>query len=167
MLQEERFEACQRVLLAKQAPDAVFAMWITQLKLLTLYFGKFFYQGFVDNEILLTIFTRRLILMPAYTHLEKLRHLKMRVAKQSWHTDNRCQHLCIESPTTISYQQVRLFFVYQLTNEADCLLRVHRQVRRKHIHTPPESITQSQSRHTLAAGKEAMKKQNLHPSSCH
>ena len=58
VLQEERFKVSQRVLFAKQAPDAVFEIGITVDKLNGLHFGKLFNQGFINDKVLFSVFSR-------------------------------------------------------------------------------------------------------------
>ena len=161
VLQEERFEVSQRVLLAKQAPDAVFVERITRLKLRGFHIGKFFYQSFVDDEVLLTVLPGRLVLMLSNTLTQELRHPEMRIAEQGWNAHFRSQHLLIERPATVAHQEVGFLFFNQLTNKTDGFLRVDGQIGSDHLRTTLESITHCHSRHTLAAGKETVEEQYL------
>ena len=161
VLQEERFEVGECVLLAKQAPDAVFAERMARFKLRGFHFGKFFYQGFVDEEDLLTVFPGRLVLMLSDALTQELRHLEMGIAEQGRNARFRCQHLRIERPATVAHQEVGFLFFNQLTNKADGFLRVHGQIGSNHLSTSLKSIAQCHGRHTLAAGKETVEEQYL------
>ena len=55
MFQEHRFKMRQRILFAKQAPDAVSAIRIAIVELNGLQFSKFFNQSFVDDEMLVAV----------------------------------------------------------------------------------------------------------------
>jgi hypothetical protein len=50
---------------------------------------------------------------------------------------------------------------YQLADESDRFLRVHRQVGRYHFRTTRDSLAQSYRWNTLATGIESMQEQNL------
>ena len=65
VLQEERFKVSQRVLFAKQSPNVVIEVRIATVKLYGLHFGKLFYQDFINDKVLFTIFSRLLVLMLA------------------------------------------------------------------------------------------------------
>jgi hypothetical protein len=93
--------------------------------------------------------------------LQELRHPEMWIAQQSRDTCDGSHHLSIESPTAVANKKVRLFTVYQFTDESDSLLRVHRQVGRYHLRTPCESLAQSHSWYTLATGIESVQEQYL------
>ena len=161
VLQEERFEVSQRVLLAKQAPDAVFVERITRLKLRGFHIGKFFYQSLVDRKVLFAIFPGRLVLMLSDALTQKLRHLEMRIAEQGWDAYFRSQHLRIERPATVAHQEVGFLLFNQLSDKVDGLLRVHGQIGSDYLRTTLESIAQCLGRYTLAAGKETVEEQYL------
>ena len=161
VLQEERLKVRQRVLLAKQTPDAVFEVGIAIVKLDGLHFGKLINQGFVNDEILLAVLSWRLVLMLAYALLQEFRHPEMRIAQQGRNAHDGSHHLSIERPTAVTNQEVRLLSLYQLTDESDCLLWTHRQVGCYHLRTFRESLAQSHCRYALATGVKSVKEQYL------
>ena len=99
--------------------------------------------------------------MFAYTLLQEPCHLEMWIAKQGWYAYDWSQHLSLERATAVADQQVRLLTIYELTDKANSLFWVHRQIRSKHLHTTLERLAQCLSRHTLAASKESVKEQYL------
>ena len=135
MLQEHWLKVRQRVLLAKQTPDAVAEVGMAVVKLNGLHLGKLLNQGFVDDKPLVAVLSRRLVLMLADALLQELRHPEVRIAQQSRDTSNGSHHLSIESSTAVANQKVRLLSLYQLADESYRLLRVHRQVGRDDFRT--------------------------------
>ena len=69
VLQEERLKVSQGVLFTKQAPDAVLKVWMAVVELYGLHLGELGNQGFIDDEMLLAIFTGRLVLVLPYPGL--------------------------------------------------------------------------------------------------
>ena len=95
-LQEERLKVSQRVLFAEQAPDTFSEVGITIVKLDDLHFGKLRNQGFIDDEVLLAVLSRRLVLMFADALPQELRHPEVRIAQQSRNARDGSHHLSIE-----------------------------------------------------------------------
>lgn len=162
MFQKQRLEVGQRVLLTKQAPYAVSEQRAAAVELNGLQFGKLTYQGFIDDEPLVAVASRSLVLMFADSRPEELRHPKMRIAQQGRHSYYGCQHLCIERAAAIAHYQVGPFLVADIPYQLQSLTGMRRQVRSQHTGLFRQSLTQGQCRDALAAGKEAMKeKQRL------
>ena len=63
VLQKERLEMGQRIMLAKQAPDTIAETGVTVVELYSLYLGKLLNQSFVDEERLVAIASGRLVLV--------------------------------------------------------------------------------------------------------
>ena len=156
VLQEERFEVCQCVLLAEQAPYSVFVVRIAVVELYGFYFGKLLNQSLIDGEILLSVLSWRFVLMLTNALLQELRHLEVRIPQQGRDTHDGCQHLGIERTTAVAHQKVWLLTVNKFTDELDSFLRMHRKVWRKHLCTTLEGIAQCQGWYALATGIEAV-----------
>jgi hypothetical protein len=84
----------------------------------------------------------------------------VRIAQQGRNARDGSHHLCIERPTAVANQKVGLFTLYQIADESDSLLRVHRQVGRYHLRTPHKSPSQSHRRYALTTGIESMQEQD-------
>ena len=156
VLQEEWLKVSQRVLFAEQAPDAVLKVRSAVSKLSGLHFGELLNQGFIDDKVLVAVFSWRLVLMFADALLQELRHPEVWIAQQGRNAHDRSYHLSIERSAAVAYQEVWLLTVYQFTDESDCLLWVHRQVGRYHLRTSSESLAQSHCRYALATGIESV-----------
>ena len=156
VLQEERFKVRQCVLFAEQAPDVVLEVGAAVVKLDGLHFGELLNQGFINDEILVAVLSRRLVLMLADALFQELCHSEMRIAQQGRNARDGSHHLSIESSAAVANQEVRMFTVYQFADERDSHLRVHRHVWCYHFRTTRKSLAQSHRRYALATGIESV-----------
>ena len=140
----------------RTSPRWVLKVRLAVSKLSGLHFGELLNQGFIDDKVLVAVFSWRLVLMFADALLQELRHPEVWIAQQGRNAHDRSYHLSIERSAAVAYQEVWLLTVYQFTDESDCLLWVHRQVGRYHLRTSSESLAQSHCRYALATGIESV-----------
>ena len=156
MLQEERGEVSQGVLLTKKSPHTILIIGVAMVKLYGFQLRKLLNQRLVYNQSLIAVPSRRLVFMLADALLKKLRHHEIRIAQQGRGANCRSQHLGKERSATVAQKQVGLLFVYNRTYFIQRLLGMQWQVGSQHHRRPLKRLFQGSCHRATARGEESV-----------
>ena len=93
VLQKERTEVGDGVIITKKSPHTILIIWVAMVKLHGFQFCKLPNQRLVNHQPLVAVLSRSLVFMLADSLLQKLRHHEIRIAEQSRNARYRRQHL--------------------------------------------------------------------------
>lgn len=156
MLQEERGEVSQGVLLTKKSPHTILIIWVAMVKLHGFQLRELLNQRLVNHQLLITVPSWCLVFMLADALLQKLCHHEIRIAEQGRNAHHRSQHLGKERAAAVAQKQVGLFPVDDGANLLQCLLGVQREVGSQHHRRPLKRLFQGSRHRTTARGEESV-----------
>ena len=156
VLQEERGEVSQGVLLTKKSPHTILIIGVAMVKLHGFQFRKLLNQRLVNHQPLIAVPSRCLVFMLSDSLLQKLRHHEIRIAEQGRNAHHRSQHLGEERAAAVAQKQVGLLPVDDGANLLQCLLGVQWQVGSQHHRRPLKRLFQGSRHRTAARGEESV-----------
>ena len=102
VLQEERGEVSQGVLLTKKSPHTILIIGVAMVKLHGFQFRKLLNQRLVNHQLLIAVPSRCLVFMLSDSLFQKLRHHEIRIAEQGRNAHHRSQHLGEERAAAVA-----------------------------------------------------------------
>jgi len=156
MLQEERGEVSQGVLLTKKSPHTILIIGVAMVKLHNFQLCKLLNQRLVNHQLLISVPSRCLVFMLADSLLQKLRHHEIRIAEQGRNAHHRSQHLGKERAAAVTQKQVGLLPIDDGANLLQCLLGMQREVGSQHHRRPLKCLFQGSRHRTTARGEESV-----------
>ena len=93
VLQKERTEVGDGVIITKKSPHTILIIWVAMVKLHGFQFCKLPNPRLVNYEPLVAVLSRRLLFILADSLLQKLRHHEPRIAEQGRNAHHGSQHL--------------------------------------------------------------------------
>lgn len=159
VLKKERLEMGQRVVGAEEAHHPFLLLRRDGIELVLLQPGEFVDQRLIDDEVLLPVGTRGLILLLASARFQELGHHEIGIAEQGWDAQFNGYLLGQERSGAVADNDGRTAVETQLPDEAQGLLRMKRQVGRQHVGLAPETLPERLGRDARAGSEKTVQKQ--------